>query len=119
MQGIPQIGQGPQPVNLPAQGVAGILLVLGEVVRGEVLHILPNAVSMRVKKEIILAKADIPLVKGGRYLFRVESLSENEAKLRVIQALTEDAEGTDSAMIKAFENLKGAILSHDQIIAYK
>ncbi len=120
MQGIPQIGQGQQSGNVPVvQGTASVLLSLGEIVRGEVLNILPNAVSMRVKKEIVLAKTDIPLEQGNSYLLRVESLSENEVKLKVVQSLTEEAEGADSAITKGFEHLKGAALSHDQIIAFK
>lgn len=119
MQGIPQIGQTQSSGNIPIQGAVGISLVLGEVVRGEVLHILPNAVSMRVKKEIVLAKADIPLEQGKFYLFRVESITNNEAKLKVIQALTEEAEATNNTILKALESMKGAVLPHDQIIALK
>jgi hypothetical protein len=119
MQGIPQIGQTQSSGNIPIQGPVGISLVLGEVVRGEVLNILPDAVSMRVKKEIVLAKTDIPLEQGKFYLFRVESITNNEAKLKVIQTLTEEATATNNTILKALESMKGAVLSHDQIIAFK
>ena len=102
------------PVRVPA----GISLVLGEVVRGEVLNILPDAVSMWIKKEILLAKADIRLEQGKSYLFSVESITEDQIKLKVIQTFTEEAEATGNTILKALE-MKGSALSHDQIIAFK
>jgi hypothetical protein len=119
MQGIPPVSQGQSSGNIPIQAPAGISLALGEVVRGEVLNILPDAVSMRVKKEIVLAKADIPLEQGKSYLFRVESIINNQAKLKVIQTLTQEAEATNNTILKALESMKGAQLPHDQIIAFK
>ena len=74
MQGIPEISQGQQPVPPPITGPVTVPLTPGEVVRGEVINSLPDAVSMRLKKEVVLAKTDIPLRKGESYLFRVESL---------------------------------------------
>ncbi len=122
IQNVPQVGQGPQPtVNLPVtSGPPTIVpLALGEVVRGEVLNILPDAVSMRVKKEIILANANIPLRKGLSYLFRVESLSPNEVRLKVLQTLPSETEEMGNTILKALNNLKGAYLAHDEIVALK
>lgn len=116
MQGIPQIGPVQTSETVPVQG-SGIVLALGEVVRGEVINILPDAVSMRVKQEILLAKADIPLEQGKFYLFRVESLDQGGAKLKVIQALADETEVAGSAILKALDGLN--TLPHDQLIAFK
>jgi len=120
MQGIPQIiPAGQASGTVPLQVPTVVALSLGELVRGEVLNILPNAVSMRVKKEIMLAKSDIPLEQGKSYLFQVESMQGNEVRLRVVQALTQETEPAESPIFKLLEGMKGAELSHDQIIAFK
>ena len=119
MQGIPQIGPGQSPTPLPAQGTVAISLALGEVVRGEVLNILPDAISMRVKKEILLAQSDIPLIKGESYLFRVESLMGNTGSLKVLQALKNDETPSAEPMRNRLETLKGETLSSDQILSFK
>ncbi len=119
MQGIPQIGQGQQPTVLPVTTPVFVPLAVGEVVRGEVLNILPDAVSMRVKKEIMVANADIPLEKGTTYLFRVESVSAKEVRLKVLQILAGETEGANNLVLNALNSMKGAYLSHDQILALK
>jgi hypothetical protein len=117
MQGIPNIGQISQG-NVPVQTPTGVLLVLGEIVRGEVLSILPDAVSMRINKEIVRAKTDIPLEPGKSYLFRVESVTDGETKLKVIQTLTEEVEAAGNTILKALA-MKESALPQKQIMAFK
>ncbi|MEK7747664.1 MAG: flagellar hook-length control protein FliK [Nitrospirota bacterium] len=116
MQPILPINPGQQPVTFSGQGVAAVSLVLGEVVRGEVLNILPGGISMRVNKEIFLAHSDIPLQKGESYLFSVESLMENGVKLKVLQALVKDTPASSQPLLPSLELLKGTTLSHNQLI---
>jgi hypothetical protein len=118
MQGIPQINQGQVNPSISAVSPAITPLILGEVVRGEVLSLLPNAVSMRVKKEIIVAKTDFPLQEGASYLLRVEAFSAKEVRLKIIQSLTETTETEPETALKAL-NQKGTPLTHYEIIALR
>jgi hypothetical protein len=115
MQGIPEISQGQQPGNLPVVGPVVVPLMPGEVVRGEVINILPDAVSMRIKKEVILAKTDVPLQKGQAYLFRVESTGEEGIRLKVLQAITGEIDPGSPLMLDTLNRLKGSYLTHDQL----
>ena len=119
MQGIPEIAQGQQPVSQPTTGPTTVPLTQGEVVRGEVINILPDAVSMRLKKEVLLAKTDIPLQKGESYLFRVESLEGGEIQLKVLQALAEEIDVASPFMLDTLSRLKGAYLTHEQLEAFQ
>ncbi len=119
MQGIPSITPGQLPVNVPVSGAVTIPLAIGEVVRGEVVNILPDAVSMRIKKEVLLAKTDLPLQKGGAYLFRVESLSEQGVQLKIVQALTEETEAVGRSLLEGLNRSEGAHLTQDQINAFR
>jgi len=117
MQGIPEIAQGQLPaLNTPTSGPV-VLLMPGDVVRGEVVNIMPDAVSMRIKKEVILAKTDIPLQKGQAYLFRVESVGEEGVQLKMLQVLTEAIDITSSRILDGVNHLKGAYLTHSQFAA--
>ena len=120
MQGIPEISQGQQPVNTtPGVGQVAIPLMPGEVVRGEVINILPDAVSMRIKKEVILAKTDVPLQKNQAYLFRVESVGEEGIRLKVLQTVTGEANAGNPVILDALNQLKGSYLTHEQFAALR
>lgn len=117
MQGIPEISQG--QVNTSTVAPTAVPLTPGEVVRGEVVNILPDAVSMRIKKEVILAKTDVPLQKDQAYLFRVESVGEGGIRLKVLQAVTYGADAGNPVILDALNQLKGAYLTHSQLAALR
>ncbi|MDX9715453.1 MAG: flagellar hook-length control protein FliK [Dissulfurispiraceae bacterium] len=109
---------GPTPVDsyltLAKSSGKELSFKVGDIVKAEIMNLLPDAAVLRMKGEVITAKTDVPLTQEGAAYFKVVASEKgNEFRLQFLGYADQAADGKAAGQIQPFKPDTVSHLMHE------